>query len=190
MINRKGVKVCTNHANTDAVSYCKKCKKYMCAKCKEMHDGFFVTEHESAIESPEHAEGPAYASLRWGNNEQFDGYTVPMRKEGGEWSYGTSSFTWARKAVASCQRPGVAYEFRVMGSAKGTNKGWSEALSVRTEARTNDPYVKNAVRGLEMNLGDTDMCVVQPNNIFESSNKGKPIRIFLSHFQRQVTYSL
>ena len=41
--------LCSNHPDTNAVSYCKQCKKHMCAKCVGCHDTFFGKDHESAV---------------------------------------------------------------------------------------------------------------------------------------------
>lgn len=42
-------KYCSKHSNIDAPSYCKMCKKYMCAECRGFHDGFFGQEHDDSI---------------------------------------------------------------------------------------------------------------------------------------------
>lgn len=43
------IKHCSKHVNVDASSYCRKCEKYMCTKCKNFHDDFFDKSHENFI---------------------------------------------------------------------------------------------------------------------------------------------
>ena len=42
MLKKNNRKItCKKHSETEAVWYCKECKRYMCEKCKTAHDDFF-----------------------------------------------------------------------------------------------------------------------------------------------------
>lgn len=49
-------KNCSYHPEVSALLYCNKCKKYMCAECKNAHDFFFTKGHDDAIVPPEQAD--------------------------------------------------------------------------------------------------------------------------------------
>ena len=38
---KTAITTCKKHSGTEAVWYCKGCKRYMCDACKTAHDGFF-----------------------------------------------------------------------------------------------------------------------------------------------------
>ena len=46
---------CSRHPNSNALTYCGACNKYMCAECKTYHDGFFGGEHEASVVPSERA---------------------------------------------------------------------------------------------------------------------------------------
>ena len=40
---------CSNHPDVTAVSYCRTCKKFMCAKCEGHHNEFWEKDHEGSV---------------------------------------------------------------------------------------------------------------------------------------------
>ena len=108
---------------------------------------------------------PLFVSLCWDKNEEFDEYIFSKREEGGEWSYGKDLIHVVNEKGKMNQfvlyplEPDTGYEFRLMGKKEGIETRWSEAVSVRTGARTVIHDVDNAVFDLKRNMNNTEACV-------------------------------
>ena len=42
---------CSNHQDAAAVSYCRACKKFMCARCEGLHSEFLGKDHDGSVVS-------------------------------------------------------------------------------------------------------------------------------------------
>ena len=49
MLKKKAATSCKKHSETEAVWYCKKCKRYMCEKCKTAHDDFHGDDNHNVV---------------------------------------------------------------------------------------------------------------------------------------------
>ena len=123
---------------------------------------------------------PVFVSLCWDENEEFDEYVISKREEGGEWSDGKDLIHVDNNEgkknhfVLYPLKPETEYEFRLMGKKEGMETRWSEAVSVRTGARTVIPEVDNTVRRLKRNMNNTEVCAMLLGNIIKlSSINGK-----------------